>query len=59
MEFDYPVPSHFLYSGQDGSGTRILSDPGPEQLKVMCVVRKKLELVGSCHSYIQERSQRG
>ena len=27
MKFNYPVPSHFQFSGQDGSGTEILSDP--------------------------------
>ena len=27
MKFDYPVPSHFQFSGRDGSGTGIPSDP--------------------------------
>ena len=31
MKFNYPVPSHFQFSGRDGSGTGIPSDPAPRQ----------------------------
>ena len=38
MKFNYPVPSHFQFSGRDGSGTGIPSDPGPQPLP--CQVKK-------------------
>ena len=46
MKFNYPVPSHFQFSGRDGtgtwkkvrdgSGTGIPSDPGYDKLKCWC-----------------------
>ena len=34
MKFNYPVPSHFQFSGRDGSGTGIPSDPAYDALNI-------------------------